>query len=409
MTRALTMLLLAAALSHCDHSAPADSVPTVILKREKFSRIVEADGSLRPMRATPVAVPQDIRWPLRITWLAAEGSAVKKGDPVARFDDLELRERLAKAEAERTVATAQRQKESITLQAADSDRLRLTQASERDLLLTRNFARKDPELFSHDDMIEGELDEALQQAKVDFYHHSASTDRSVAQRKLGLRDVDVRKADEQVRRSEQGLKSLQIAAPHDGVVVLVRNENGDPFRVGDTVSRRMIVAEVSLVETLEAEIFVLEAETANLAEGRKAEVILESQGGQPIGATVKRIEAVPKRRQSKSPTQYFGVMLTLEKTLPDIMKPGQRVRARLFLHEEEALVAPRPALFDRDGHFIVYRLASGGLWSAIPVTLGPSTAGRVIIKSGLLEGDRIALRDPGKSASDLLPVPAVTK
>ena len=88
-------------------------------------------------------------------------------------------------------------------------------------------------------------------------------------------------------------------------------------------------------------------------------LILESQGGQPIGATVKRIEAVPKRRQSKSPTQYFGVMLTLEKTLPDIMKPGQRVSARLFLHEEEALVAPRPALFDRDGHFIVYRLASG--------------------------------------------------
>ena len=408
MRRALLLLCLAA-LSRCDHGASDDGVPMVVVKREKFARIVEADGNLRPTRATPVAVPQDIRWPLRITWLAAEGSVVKKGDPVARFDDLELRERLAKAEAERTVATAQRQKEAITLHTSDSDRLRTMQASERDLLLTHNYARKDPELFSHDDIVESEIDEGLQQAKVDFYHHSADTDHKVGQRKLGLRDVDVRKADEQVRRSEQGLKSLQIAAPHDGVVVLVRNEIGDPFRVGDTVSRRMIVAEVSLVDTLEAEIFVLEAETANLAEGRKAEVILESQGGQAVGATVKRIEAVPKRRHSKSPTQYFGVMLALEKTLPEIMKPGQRVRARLFLHEEEALVAPRPALFDHDGRFIVYRLQPGGAWSAVPVQLGPSTAGRVIVKSGLAEGDRIALRDPGKSADDLLPAPAAQK
>ena len=126
-------------------------------------------------------------------------------------------------------------------------------------------------------------------------------------------------------------------------------------------------------------------------------------------ASIKRVESVPKRRQQKSPTQYFVVVLNLEKTDPAIMKPGQRVRARLFLHEEESLVVPRPTVFDRDGRFVVYRLEPGGTFSQIVVKLGASTAGRIAVTSGLRAGDRIALRDPGKSVDDLLPTAAAAK
>jgi HlyD family secretion protein len=151
--------------------------------------------------------------------------------------------------------------------------------------------------------------------------------------------------------------------------------------------------------------------------GRRAEVVVEAQPDRVLPARVKRVDAVAKRRTQRSPTQYFGVVLTLDRSdaaRPDRSarpagpdrggKPGQRVRARLFLHEEQALVLPRPALFERDGRWIAYRRDQTG-FSPVPVKIGVSTAGLCTISSGLKENDTVALRDPGRSPADLLSRP----
>jgi HlyD family secretion protein len=391
---------LALLLAGCGAKTPAADVPVVEVQKKKFARVIEAEGTLRPVKATPVTVPSDIQWPLRITWMALDGGLVKKGDVVARFDDLELKIRLANAESDRAVAQAKKTKESLLLKAVTEDRLRTTAAARRDLEMTKTFARRDSEIFSRDQIIESEIDEKLQSAKVEHADEARVVDKQVARSKLGLIGVEEKKADDAISRSEKGLQALEIKAPHDGVFTAKRNWIGEPMRVGDTVFRSQSVADISLVDTMEAETFVLEAEAAGLAKGKKAEVIIEGRAGS-IPAEVKQIETVAKRRQPKSPTQYFGVVLKLSKTDPATMKPGQRVRARLFLHEEEALVVPRPALFDRDGTWIAFR-RQGGDFVPAKVKLGTSTAGLVTIASGLSAGDVIALRDPGKSASELL-------
>ena len=393
----LLLLLLA-----CVPRTAGDDVPVVQVEKRKFERVVEAEGTLRPVKATPVTVPSDIQWPLRITWLAMDGGVVKKGDVVARFDDLELKIRLANAEADREVAQAKRSKEALLLDAATRERQRATAAARRDLEMTRTFARRDVEIFSRDQIIEGEIDEKLQSAKVEHADEAGTADRQVARGKLGLIDVEAHKANDAIARSEKGLRALEIRAPHDGVFTAKRNWAGEPMRVGDTVFRSQSVADISLVDAMEAEIFVLEAEAAGLAKGKKAEVIIEGRGGAPLNGEVAQIETVAKRRQPKSPTQYFGVVLTLPRTEAGSLKPGQRVRARLFLHEEQALVVPRPALFDREGAWVAYRRERGGNFVPATVKLGASTAGLVTIAAGLAAGDVIALRDPGKSPADLL-------
>ena len=233
------------------------------------------------MRSTPVTVPQDVQWPLRITWLAPDGSMIKKGDPVARFDDLELKERLANAQSERTVAQAKKEKEALLLRTAEQERQRATLAAQRELSMTQTFQRRDNEIFARDQIIESEIDERFQTAKVEHAQSSQTVDRKLARNKLGLIAVEGNKADEAIRRSEKGLAALEIRAPHDGVFTLRRGWMGETMRVGDTVFRSMSVAEISLVEKMEAEVFVLEAEAAGLAKGKKAEVIIEAQPGPP--------------------------------------------------------------------------------------------------------------------------------
>jgi HlyD family secretion protein len=327
---------------------------------------------------------------------------IKKGEPLARFDDLELKERLANAKSDRAVAEAKRQKEAALLQAAELERVRAGAAASRELNMTQTFARRDAEIFARDQIIESEIDERFQSAKVDHAKASEGVERRLQRSKLGLVGVEGRKADDAIRRSEKGLAALEIRAPHDGVFTMKRGWMGEPFRVGDTVWRSMSIADISVVEKMEAEVFVLEAEAAGLGKGKKAEVILEAQSDKPQAAEVKQVDTVAKRKNPKSPTQYFGVILTLTGKDTGSMKPGQRVRARLFLHEETALVVPRPSIFDRDGRFVVYRKETGG-FQPVPVKLGASTAGLVTITDGLRGGDVVALRDPGKAVDELVP------
>jgi hypothetical protein len=394
--------LLLLAIAACHGAPTTDDVPVVSVAKQKFQRVVEADGTLRPVKATPVTVPSDIQWPLRVTWLALDGGVVKKGDVVARFDDLELKLRLANAESDLAVAAAKQSKEAMLIDTAAQDRTRTTQAARRELELTKAFARRDAEIFSRDQIIEGEIDEHLQDAKVDHANQAGHVDGQVTRSRLGLIAVEAQKAQDAIARSKKGLQSLEIRAPHDGVFTVKRNWTGDPVRVGDTVFRSMSVADISLVDKMEAELFVLEAEAAGLAKGKKAEITVEGRGGAPMGGVVTQIETVAKRRQPKSPTQYFGVVLSLDHTDTATMKPGQRVRARLFLHEEEAMVVPRPALFDRDGAWVAFRREASGAFVARPVKLGASTAGLVTVTEGLNAGDVIALRDPGKAPGELL-------
>jgi len=97
---------------------------------------------------------------------------------------------------------------------------------------------------------------------------------------------------------------------------------------------------------------------------------------------------------------FFGVTIALDKTDTTIMKPGQRVRATLVLDQEDAIVVPRQAVFERDGKPIVYKNGALG-YQASPVELGVASAGRVVIKKGLAEGDEIALRDPTRALDAL--------
>jgi multidrug efflux pump subunit AcrA (membrane-fusion protein) len=161
---------------------------------------------------------------------------------------------------------------------------------------------------------------------------------------------------------------------------------------------------------MEADVYVLEADAGGLAPGKPAVVMLESRPGVDYAARVVRVDALAKPRFRSSPVQYFGITLALDRTDPAVMKPGQRVRARLRLDERpRALTLPRQAVFERDGRTIVYRRKSAGFearFEAIPVELGPSGAGRIVVETGLRPGDVVALADPARrSEPDGTPEP----
>jgi len=106
------------------------------------------------------------------------------------------------------------------------------------------------------------------------------------------------------------------------------------------------------------------------------------------------VEPLAKTRDYQSPVKYFEATLSLARTLPEIMKPGQRVRAVVRLEEAEGVIAiPRGAVFEKDGKRIVYR-RTGGSFVPVEIAIARQSISRVVLDSGLAAGDAIALRDP---------------
>jgi multidrug resistance efflux pump len=164
--------------------------------------------------------------------------------------------------------------------------------------------------------------------------------------------------------------------------------------VGQQVFPGQTIATLPLLSEMEAEIFVLEVDAGGLKEGQRADLTIEAHSTVSYPATVKRVDKLARPRIRGVPVQYFAVVLSLEKTDPALMKPGQRVRATLMADETKGLVIPRQAVFDKDGKKIVYRQKAGGDFEPAPVELGNTTWGRIVVTAGLAAGDRVALTDP---------------
>ena len=372
----------------------AGGVPTYVVTSGRFVRQVPAEGNLKAVESTSISLPPTLRQPMRIAWLADDGSRVEAGDEVVRFDATDIEKNLLDAKAERASAELKVGKERTTRGSTLANLERDAELAQLKLDNAREFKKKDELIFSRHEIIESEIDEELALEEQEHAAASRSSSETLSDADLELLSIERRQADLSIDRAEEGLAALVLSAPHEGVVVFRRDRRGELPRVGDTTWPGNPLAEIPDLGEMEAEVWVLEADAGGLAVGKPAAVVLEAHPGQTYRATVARVDSLAKPRVRGSPVQYFAVTLKLDETVAELMKPGQRVRAELLLDElEQAIGVPRQAVFDRDGQPIVYRRRGGG-FEAVAVELGPVAMGRVAVVSGLRAGDEIALADP---------------
>ncbi len=384
-------------------AASVETVPTVVLKKEPFVRRVVAEGNLRAVKATPLVAPQlgdSSGGPMKVAWLATDGVNVKAGEVVVRFDPTDPEKQLRDGQADLDSANAKLGEENIKSEAAVADRDTTAELAGKELDQTRQFQSKDQEIFSRNQIIESEIDETLAGAKKDHAEKAKTIERSLSHSKASVINVEQQKAKLAISHAKTALESMEIRAPHDGVLVLSRDWRGNLPRVGDQLWPGQAVAEIPLLDAMEVEVFVLEVDGTGLLKGQKAAVRIEARPDAVYSGKIRLVDKLAKPRQPGVPVQYFAVVVELEKTDRDAMKPGQRVHADLILDEESAIVVPRQAVFNKDTKNLVYRRGKTG-FEPVPVELGPATSGRVVVKSGLAEGDEIALRDPTRTLEQL--------
>src|SRR5262249_17911520 len=213
---------------------------------------------------------------------------------------------------------------------------------------TRKLQAKDEMIFSRNQIIESQIDEKLAGAKQDHATSAEKIERSLSQSNAAVIAVERQKAELAITHAKAALKQMEIVAPHDGILVLQRNWRGALPRLGDSLWPGQPVAEIPLLETMEAEVYVLEVEGSGLAEEQVAERRIEARPDLQFAGKIRLVDKLAQPRQPGSPVQYFAVTIELDKTELAVMKPGQRVRATLVLDQEAAIAVPREAVIDKD-------------------------------------------------------------
>lgn len=368
-------------------------VPVYKVEPSHFSRRVTAEGNLKAKNSQVVSAPQQTDGPLKVSWMANDGDVLKKGDLVARFDATDFETLLLTGKEDLATEEHKRRRTDTDASTTRTNLQRDAHQADAELASARMLRFDDAEAFSRYQRIESQVDEQLASEKKTHANNVLGVRETLSAADRALIDIEKQKADLKVRNANQGLSSLEVRSPYDGILVLMRDWRGEVPRVGSTLWNGTPIGEIPDLREMKAEIFVLEADAAGVAVGQKATLTLESQPGVTYTGKISQIDKLARPRFRGVPVQYFGVTVALDKSDPQVMKPGARVRAVLDVEDiANAFSIPRQALFEKGGKKVVYR-KHGSTFEPVEVTIATSSAGRVVVTKGVAKGDELALVD----------------
>lgn len=370
------------------------TVPTLRVKNGPFRARVTAEGNLAAVRSTPLTAPVKPQMPFTLAWLVEDGAVVEENEVIAKFDASQLEKDREDGLSDQRISDhrlgSAKTSREVNVGKLDRD----ADVADRELEVAREFQSTDNLVYSKIEIVESQIDTELAETRADHARESQDIVDRLSEAEIELLSIERRKADIKVEQADEGLAALEVRSPHGGIVMVDRDWRGNPVRVGDTVWPGHPLARIPDLTEMQAEVFVLEADAGDLEPGQTATVWLEADPGVSYPATLKSIDPMAGRRNRRVPVQYFRTVLALEHTDAEWMKPGSRVHAEITIADlDSAITVPRQAICNIDGTTVVYRWERGE-FATTEVELGPAAFGRVVVTSGLEDGDIVALRDP---------------
>jgi len=270
-----------------------------------------------------------------ISRLVDVGATVKAGDPLARLDDQDYRNKLRSAEADLVSAQA------VQVEAASAEE------RYRQLLASGSTTRAN-------------YDTALKNLRsADAKLESAKANHDMAKDQLDY---------------------AELRAEFDGIVTAVGADPGQVVNSGKMIIRLAQPGDKDAVFSIAQSVFGNRKPDGN--ERPEITVTLLSNSAILADGTVREISPV-----ADPVTRTYQVKVTL-KNAPEEMRFGGSVVGRLKAATEPVVVLPGSALFDKGGTPAVWVVnTTTGTLALKPVMIGRYETDRVIVSDGLAKGD----------------------
>jgi len=396
----VAILLVVGGFAMASRAAVAPNVPMVDVVKGDFIDYLQLRGDIRPVKSIVLSAPTQAG-DLQIVMLAKNGTAVKAGDVLVEFDATTLKQRMQEKLSELKQSDA----EIAQVQAQQ----KITQEQDQTAVMKARYdldrAKLDlgkRDLVSKLEYEQAKLSVADAELKLRESEAKAKSDKTAAEADIVAKQRKRAKAKFDLERAQSGLAALQIKAPTAGVVSIMPNYRtggmfgGEvEFHEGDRAWPGANIVELPDLSSIHLEARLDESDRGRLKVGQLATVKIEAVPGKDFAASVDLISVLAKVDFSSGwpPQKNFDLGLVLKE--PDKrIRPGMTATARIAIDRlPGALLAPTEAVFQRDGHPIVYRLR-GSMFDETRVDVLRRGREQVAISSGVIAGEKLATRRP---------------
>jgi len=341
--RYCSLLFFSLALSACHPpppvqqtaGKPALTITTDTVKPQKLAQVVEVQGPVAPWQEAVISAKVS---GLPLIELNAEvGDKVKQGQVLARFDSRTVQAELAQARA--SLAQAQ-----ANLAQAIANRNREQQLEHKKFV----------------------SDQAMQ----------------LAQTQVAVAEAQQQMALAQVAAQEIRLKDCEVVAVDEGTITsrsVALGQTAQPMPGGAELFRLI------RQDKLEWRAELPQAQFSKVEAGQKVALVLNN--GEWAAGRVRQL--APALDQNRLGTAFVDLA-----PHPQV-RAGMYLRGRITLAEKEALVVPAESVVLHDGRSSVFKVNADGTVSQSTVETGLLSGAWVEIKTGLSEGDHVAVKGAG--------------
>lgn len=399
MIKACLIITLSFVLTACG-SDEKISTPVITVVSDKVLFEIHAQGELEAVKSTPITAPATSRRPQTLAWIMPQFSEVKAGEVVARFDGSNFQ-----IEVDETNFEIQKLMYSMLAKEREIDNNKFSFGAEAQVIdyeydLAKQFNIDDPLLYTKIEMIEAGDNEEFLKAKAD---HIGKVEDNFEEKSLTEKAVLESSKQVQVDKLEMNnasLSALEMIAPHDGLFVLEPSWDGSLPEPGKSVFPGAKLASLPDLSQMQAKVYVPEVEAIGVKEGVVVEVKLHAFPDNTYQGTISSVSQTSQPKERDNPVKYFTVLVALDANNTEQLKPGQRLAASFrVVEQDEGLVVPIQTVFREQGSTWVY-LQNGNDFKQQPITTGFCSSSLCTIKTGLNDGDVIALSEPVKPTAE---------
>lgn len=382
-------------LAACSEDIAPAATETVAQAPLRLS--VRGEGELRSAKATPLNVPGR-NWAARqVEWMLPEGSAVRKGDLIARFSAEQGKQELAQ-----TLIDLQRNQLARAAKQGDLDTAQskvavdLAQVAVQ-LAIAERYASADLSTLARNEVLDAVQDRSFLTAKQDILQWQRGQSGVRGNAELAVLDAQRATYDIAAKSRQSDLDALELRAPNDGVLMLSSNWQGDKPNVGATLRAGFDYGSLPDASAMELELSLPQIEAQGVKVGNTVEMFPVGRPEQKIVSTLSWVASAAKVRNQQSPVKYLSMKAPIpaEAIARYRLVPGQQFEAKVVLLDApRALSVANVAVDSEEGRDFV-SVREGGGFVRREIKLGVRGPARSQVLSGLRAGEQVLLAEAG--------------
>ena len=366
-----------------------------LVQQGKFDIIVTVTGELQARNSVKIEAPYQIlrevrMWEITIAEIVPEGTVVDSGDFVARLDGSNVENELREIETEIDISLGDIEKAKI-----DSS---LELRAQRDNIINLKFAVQEAEITLEQSKYESPS--VIRKAQIDLDKIKREYQQTLSNYKLKVQQAevnikqkynDLNKELRQKENIQEGLRRLVIKAPAAGMVIYRKERDGSKVTTGSMIRifRDPVVATLPDLSSFNSITYVNEIDISKVKPRQNVQVGVDAFPEKKFTGKVYSVANVGEQLPNAD-AKLFEVVISVNETDP-VLRPSMTTSNLIYTESyDDVLFVPLETIHTEDSLTFVYKKNK----MKQLVLLGDANENEVIIKEGLLEGEKILLSVP---------------